>query len=98
MLIDTKHLQQSLSSTQRSILEARPSPSRRGAERPRRRSHELRADRIGDRVPQDGLDPCFDIWTQIPANDVIDGLNLVGAPAAPKRNSDALIENPAVAR
>src|SRR6266516_4372320 len=72
-----------------------PSSHLRRVERTRRRSHELRADRIGDRVPQDGLDPRFDIWAQMPPDNVVDGSNLVGAPSAPKRNGDALIENPA---
>src|SRR5580658_6390422 len=61
----------------------------------RRRRHELRADRIGDRFAQDPIDLSFGRGIEPPASHLVDRLQLIGMARAPQRRGDTLIEHPA---
>src|SRR4029077_13847928 len=61
----------------------------------RRRSHEFRANRIGDGFAQDPIDLGLGCDIEPPARHRVDGLQLARMPRAPQRRGDALIEHPA---
>src|SRR6266436_5699422 len=59
------------------------------------RRHELRADRIDDRFPQDSIDLRLGATVQEPAADRVDRLHLIGTPGSPEGHRDPLVQHPA---
>src|SRR5215475_9886305 len=73
----------------------------RRQDRPTRRSaggrrHELRPDRVGDALVHDGIYLVQGVLVERPPHDVVEGIQLLGAPGAPECDLHAgLIEDPA---
>src|SRR5271163_1221232 len=67
----------------------------RSSLRPRRRRHEFRADRIGDRFAQNPIDLSLGRGIEPPASHLVDRLQLTGMTRAPQRRGYTLIEHPA---
>src|SRR5271166_3696031 len=62
---------------------------------PRRGSHELRSDRMGNRIAKDGVDRRKISFCQRPAADFLDGPELFRATCAPERDANTgLVEEP----
>src|ERR1700681_2434258 len=67
---------------------------RRCCDAARRRGHEFRADRIGDRLPQDPVDLRLGGRIEPPARHFVDRLKLTRVTGAPQRGGDTLVEHP----
>src|SRR5262245_2377570 len=67
----------------------------RTTRRSRGRRHELRPDRIGDALVHDGIYLVEGVLVERPPHDVVEGIQLLGAPCAPERDLHAgLVEDP----
>src|SRR5580700_810570 len=65
-----------------------------GCNAARWRSHELRANRIGDRLLQDPIDLGLGGDIEPPARYPVDRLQLIGMTRAPQRRGNTLVEHP----